>query len=69
MYMLKVRAAISLPSASCSSCEMTSNGFCVLHWETEDCGCSEVIPREETGNAELLLADESIVGNKTSETT
>ena len=63
-------AALSSPSASCSSCEMTPMEFCVSHGVTEDCGAAEAT-REGAADETWLLCtgDESAVGNSTSETT
>lgn len=61
---------VSLPSASCSSCEMTSIEFCASHVGIEDCGGTGVVQGGETDETGVLRAgDESTVGNNTSETT
>lgn len=63
-------AAISSPSASCSSCEMTSTEFCALHGGTEDCGGAGEVQGGETDESGVLCAgDDTSVGNNTSETT
>lgn len=65
-----VFAAASSPSASCSSCEMTSTDFCASPGGTEGCGFVEAVQGGELDNCGVLCAgDESLVGNKTSETT
>lgn len=65
-----VFAAASSPSASCSSCEMTSTDLCASHGGTEGCGFVEVVQGGELDKTGVLCAGgESLVGNKTSETT
>lgn len=63
-------AAIRSPSASCSSCEITSTELCALHRGTEDCGGAKAVHGGETDETGVLCAgDESTIGNNTSETT
>lgn len=60
-------AALSSPSASRSSCEMTS---IELHIGTEGSGGADTVHEGETDETGVICAgDESTAGNNTSETT
>lgn len=48
---------------------MTSTDLCASHGGTEGCGFVEAVQGGEVDKTGVLCADESLVGNKTSETT
>lgn len=48
---------------------MTSTDLCASHGGTEGCGFVEAVQGGELDKSGVLRADESLVGNKTSETT
>lgn len=66
-------ATMSLPSASCSSCEMTSIEFGALLGGAGDCEGAETAQGGGGGGADeagiLCAGDECTAGNRTSETT